>query len=57
MVILHVCSGPRLGSQSLKWIVDMTIAYRNSTNEPPDMFGMCMGYREPQTMYVHDFIS
>lgn len=31
----------------------MTIGYRNSEGSPPDMFGMCIGYREKQDMYVH----
>jgi hypothetical protein len=31
----------------------MTIAYRNSEGDPPDMFGMCVGYRVPQDMHVH----
>ena len=31
----------------------MTIAYRNNEGAPPDMLGMCLGYREKQDMYVH----
>lgn len=37
----------------LKWLIDMTIGYRNNEGSPPDMFGLCLGYREKQDMHVH----
>lgn len=37
----------------IRWLVDMTIAYSNMEGSPPDMFGMCIGYRVPQDIHVH----
>ena len=31
----------------------MTIGYRNADGFPPDMFGMCIGLRVQQNIYVH----
>ncbi|XP_076464003.1 acyl-CoA:lysophosphatidylglycerol acyltransferase 1-like [Babylonia areolata] len=39
--------------QPVKWLVDMTIGYGSEEGGPPDMFGMCMGYREKQDIHVH----
>ena len=39
--------------RQLRWVIDMTIGYRNGEGEPPDMFGMCVGYRVKQNVHVH----
>ncbi|XP_076443077.1 acyl-CoA:lysophosphatidylglycerol acyltransferase 1-like [Babylonia areolata] len=43
----------RLEDRRVRWVVDMTIAYSNDEGAPPDMFGMCVGYRQRQDMHVH----
>lgn len=37
--------------QSLKWVIDMTLAYPDS--EGLDMPGMCIGWHKPRNMMVH----
>ncbi|XP_059178164.1 acyl-CoA:lysophosphatidylglycerol acyltransferase 1-like [Physella acuta] len=38
-------------SRPLKWVVDMTIAYKDG--KPLDMFGMCVGYNPRNDVLVH----
>ncbi|XP_025089152.1 acyl-CoA:lysophosphatidylglycerol acyltransferase 1-like [Pomacea canaliculata] len=44
-------NGMNKSQEKLKWVVDMTIGYRNGN--ALDMLGMCVGYIEPQNIHVH----
>lgn len=50
-LLILFLKGMNKSQEKLKWVVDMTIGYRNGN--ALDMLGMCVGYIEPQNIHVH----